>query len=122
MLLIGGAAVKLVYLLVLITALGGCAATWTKPGATAAEFDGTKASCLARARARFQPNIQHVAISNGYTTPTQTQCSGIGYMVSCTSTGGQYIPPAFMDIDTNNAPRDQDLRACFFEAGWTPNK
>lgn len=118
----GANIVRLVCVMVLAVALDGCATKWTKPGATTAEFEGTKASCISRASARFLPHMQHIQIGSGYTTPTQTQCFGTGYNVNCTTSGGQYIPPAFMDIDANNGARNQDVRACFFEAGWTPDK
>ena len=101
-------------------ALAGCATKWTKPGATEQEFEVTKASCIGRASSRFPPAMQHIQIGSGYTTPMQTQCFGTGYSVNCTTTGGQYVPPAFMDVDANTGARNSDVRSCFFENGWTP--
>lgn len=102
--------------------LAGCATKWSKPGASPAEFEATKASCNSRAYSRFQPAMQSVQISSGYVTPVQTQCFGTGYNVQCTSTGGQYIPPASIMVDQNSNARNQDVRGCFFEQGWTPDK
>lgn len=102
--------------------LAGCATKWSKPGATSAEFEATKGSCSARAYSRYQPIMTSIQIGSGYTTPLQTQCFGTGYNVQCTTTGGQYVPPTSMMVDQNNNARDQDIRACFFERGWTPDK
>jgi hypothetical protein len=95
-----------IFVMILALALGGCATKWSRPGATDAEFKSTEAACVSRAGARFMPEMQRIQITggySGYTTPMQ-------------------IPPAFMDVDVNTGARNQDVRACFFEAGWTPDK
>lgn len=111
-----------VAVMICLISLTGCGTKWSKPGASEAEFEGTKASCASRAYSRFQPVMQSVQIGSGYTTPLQTQCFGTGYNVQCTSTGGQYTPPASIMVDQNNNARSQDVRSCLFEQGWTPNK
>jgi hypothetical protein len=98
--------------------LSGCADTWEKPGATQQEFNATKAECLSRSAARFPPMNRQVQIGSGYTTPVTTNCNGFGYSVNCISSGGQYVPPSFMNVDDNANARMQDTRSCFFENGW----
>lgn len=98
--------------------LSGCADTWVKPGATEEEFEATKAECMSGAAARFPPMNRAVQIGNGYTTPVTTNCNGFGYSVNCISTGGQYTPPAIINVDDNQNARREDIRACFFRNGW----
>jgi hypothetical protein len=110
------ASVAVLAAMLLIT---GCADTWVKPGSTEQEFEATKAECLSRAAARFPPMYQQVQIANGYTTPVNTTCNGFGgYSVNCSSTGGQYVPPAVLNLDANVGARREDTRSCFFENGW----
>ena len=101
--------------------ISGCT-VWVKPGATEAEFNGTKAACSSRAYSRFPPRLTEVQIMAGYYAPIQTQCTGNGYSSSCFTTGGQYIQPVTMMVDQNENPRGSDIRSCFYENGWTPKK
>ena len=103
-------------------ALAGCTQYWAKPGGTPAEFEATKAACQAQAYSQFPPMPQQVMITTGYTTPLQTSCAGSGYAVNCFTTGGQYVPPAYITVDQNNAARNSGLRSCLFAAGWQPVK
>jgi hypothetical protein len=102
--------------------LAGCTQYWAKPGGTKAEFEGTKAACEGRAYSQFPPMMQQVQLTSGYTTPLQSICTPIGYSVSCYTTGGQYVPPAFMNIDQNETGRTAALRSCLYQAGWQPAK
>ena len=116
---------KLLVLAVIASALvtlTGCAERWEKPGATEYEFNAMKAACSSRAAARFPPMMRQVQLTNGYTTPITTNCSGYGYSVTCNTTGGQYVPPVIISVDDNNGVRSQDTRSCFFENGWRPEK
>ncbi len=117
---------KITITLVVITFVSGCATRWVKPGGTTDEFEATKASCISRAYARFPPMEHQVQLGNGYTTPSYTNCYGNGYgggyNANCTTTGGQYVPPATMTVDSNQQARNQDVRSCFFENGWTPER
>src|SRR6202034_466052 len=61
-------------------------------------------------------------LTSGYTTPMQTTCTGGGYTVNCFTTGGQYVPPAYMTTDLNQSGRSSAVRACLFAAGWQPVK
>jgi hypothetical protein len=106
----------------LSTTLGlmACTQYWAKPGGSPEEFDATQSACQAQSYSQFPPIMQQVQITAGYTTPVQTNCNGYGYgyAVNCVSTGGQYIPPAYVTVDQNGAGRNSAFRSCLFTAGW----
>ena len=103
-------------------ASASCTQYWAKPGGTKAEFEATESGCESQSYMQFPPMMQQMMISAGYTTPIQTSCSGTGYVVNCFTTGGQYIPPAYMPVDQNRSARDSAVRSCLFSAGWQPVK
>jgi hypothetical protein len=102
--------------------LAGCTEYWEKPGGSTAEFEAMKGSCTARAYSQFPPMLQQIVLVAGYRTPIQTICTGYGAFVNCYTTGGEYVPPSTMTVDRNENVRDQAVRSCFFENGWTPVK
>ena len=112
----------IVSLAIMLPLVASCATKWEKPGATEAEFEGTKSACQAQSYSQFPPLPQQVMIRSGYTTPMQTQCFGGGYYLSCDTTGGQYFPASYMTVDNNQGARNSAVRSCFFEHGWTPQK
>jgi hypothetical protein len=101
-------------------ALAGCVQKWSKPGSTPEEFDAMKASCSAQAYSQFPPRFQQIQASAGYYTPITTQCSGFGGNVSCYQSGGQYIAPIVITIDTNRNARGDAVKSCFYANGWSP--
>jgi hypothetical protein len=100
----------------------GCTQYWAKPGGTQLEFEATKSACQTQAFAQFPAMPQQVMLTTGYITPVQTSCAGSGYAVNCFSTGGQYVPPAYVTVDQNQGARNSAVRSCLFEAGWRPVK
>jgi hypothetical protein len=121
----GEAFSKLLYqvaLLASVALVSSCATVWVKPGATEAEFQGTKAACSGRSYSRYPPIWNQVQIMAAYYTPMQTQCTGSGYATNCFTTGGQYVPPATMLVDQNDGARSGDNKSCFYENGWTPKQ
>ena len=100
--------------------LVGCAQKWSKTGGTPDEFDAMKASCQAQAYSQFPPQLQQVQASNGYYTPVTTNCYPLGYGESCYQSGGQFIPPVVITVDTNATPRRDAVRSCFYSNGWSP--
>lgn len=106
--------------LVMLLGLAGCVQKWSKPNGTPEEFDAMKASCQAQAYSQFPPQLQQIQATSGYYMPVTTQCSGFGGNVSCYQSGGQYIPPTIVTIDTNRSPRNDAVRSCFYANGWTP--
>ena len=113
---------RIICLLAGVVLLASCAEKWEKFGATGQEFDGMKASCASRAYSMFPPAIQQIQLSSGYMTPVSMSCSYIGYMQNCVQTGGQYVAPVTMALDNNEGGRNQSIRSCFFQNGWTPAK
>lgn len=113
---------RLGFLLVAV-ALSGCAPQiWAKPGGTSVEFEATKAACISQSYSQFPPMPEQIMIMAGYVTPVQTTCSGGGYTVNCFSTGGNYIPPAYVTVDQNQNARNSGFRSCLMTAGWQPVK
>ena len=108
---------SLVLFLALVT-LSACAERWEKPGATEQDLDAAKSSCFTRASAQFPPLVRLVPVTDGYTTPVTTNCSSGRNSTSCTTSGGQYVPPTMGQVDDNQKARDQAVRACLFEHGW----
>lgn len=108
--------------LVCLLAVAGCATRWEKPGATAADFGAMTARCESRAYSRIRPAMQQVQVGSGYFTPLQTRCVDYGYTARCFQVGGEYVPPSFATIDNNADARAADVKACFFENGWSPVK
>jgi hypothetical protein len=76
--------------------------------------------CLGRSEIGRSPQLQQVQASNGYYTPITTNCYSTGYGASCYQSGGQYIPPIIITVDTNRSPRNDAARGCFYSNGWAP--
>jgi hypothetical protein len=113
---------RLGFLLVAVV-LSGCAPQiWAKPGGTSVEFEATKAACNAQSYSQFPPMPEQLMIMAGYMTPVQTTCTGGGYTVNCFSTGGNYVPPAYVTVDQNLSARNSGFRSCLMSAGWQPVK
>jgi uncharacterized lipoprotein len=113
---------RLALIVLSILTLTGCAERWEKPGATEQDFDAMKVACSNLAAKHFPPMMRQVPITNGYTTPVTTTCNSHGDSVTCSTRGGDYVPPLLGAIDDNEESRDQAIRACFFEKGWRPAK
>ena len=105
-----------------ILLLGGCAETWTKPGATPEQFDAAEAACTARANAAVPAQPERVMTSPGYVTPMQMRCSGMAAAANCYPGGGDYVPPTTRIVDRNQDLRRSVTRECLFESGWRPAK
>jgi hypothetical protein len=111
---------KLLIFFAVLFSLPSCAQRWAKPGGTDAEFQVTRSSCEARSFSQFPPFMQSVQVGQGYTTPISTQCTGWGPNVNCYTTGGQYVPPTFVNVDRNSDTRRRAVSACLMQNGWTP--
>jgi hypothetical protein len=60
----------------------------------------------------------HVGPAGEYTTPMQTVCSGSGYYVTCSTVGGNYVPPVYAPVDQNAGSRNGALDSCILARGW----
>lgn len=100
--------------------VAGCShLVWEKPGASTADFQADKGNCIGRAYSEVPPAMARATIGSGYVTPSYTNCYGYGYSASCTTTGGQYVPPAVVDYDANAGARKQVFQGCMYADGWS---
>jgi hypothetical protein len=102
-------------------ALASCAssAVWVKPGATDADFQIAKGHCLAGAYSEVPAAPSVATFGSGYQTPSLTNCSAFGNFANCTTTGGQYTPPARVSYDANAGVRTQVFKGCMYGEGWS---
>jgi hypothetical protein len=98
--------------------LAACATLWDKPGGTPAEFETDKSACSAQAYQMYPPMMQQVTLIPGHYTPVQTICNGFGNMVTCNTTGGDYVPPVTSMVDENQGNRNNTVRSCLVSDGW----
>jgi hypothetical protein len=105
-------------------ALAGCAspAVWVKPGATEADFEVAKGRCLAGAYSQVPAAPSVTTFGSGYQAPSFTNCSAMGNFANCTTTGGQYTPPAIVFYDANAGVRTQVFKGCMYGEGWSLEK
>jgi len=102
--------------------LSGCAEKWEKPGAGLDDFQAMESMCSARAYVRFPPALRKEVIFGAHKAPIKTDCETNGNNVSCVTTGGEYVPPETMIVDDNSDGRKHDIRSCFYENGWRPER
>lgn len=107
------------WVLMLALLLSGCARmVWEKPGANEGEFEATKGHCIGQAYAQLPPALATTTVGSGYITPSYTSCSGGPYVASCTTTGGQYVPPSVVQYDANASARVSVFKGCMYANGW----
>lgn len=130
----------LISILILVT-LTGCV-RYYKPGAGQAEFNADSAFCEMNAYKFAPPAVERIVIRGAYREPTQTNCLGninmnengtasrgtyygntTGTVINnCTTTGGEYVPPATVDVDNNQGARNAAYRNCLHQRGWSTVK
>lgn len=111
--------------------LAGCATyQWNKEGATAEDFNQDRYQCLTEAARTYPTAFVAQQVTQGYNTPAQTYCNTNGsanvagsYVygssdTNCTTTGGQYVPPAYVNVDVNTNNRAQAAQQCMFARGY----
>lgn len=99
-----------------MVSLAGCG-SWHKPGASEAQFHQDKFACESRAMQAYPQNMQ--PMGQGYQGPSQTNCTGYGNNLNCTTTPGRYVAPAVQD--TNSIGRAGAFNSCMRGQGWTFN-
>ena len=102
--------------------LASCTEYWVKQGAVPGEWERTKSQCDGRAYSQYPPYLQQIIFRAAYQDPISTDCTGNGYSVNCTQSGGTYHPPAYITVDRNDGNRHDAMRSCLFENGWKPAK
>lgn len=117
--------------LVACLSLYGCASyQWSKPGATQEEFNGDRYECMTEAARSYPTALTPVQVTQGYVTPAMTSCNTTGTATdvgpytygsantNCMTTGGQYVPPTYMNVDANANNRNQAARQCMIAHGY----
>lgn len=73
--------------------------------------------CQAQASMAYPVAIVTTRVGNGYTSPVNTTCSSSLGTIQCTSTGGNYTPPAEISSDANTNRRLAHFGRCMIERG-----
>lgn len=94
--------------------LTGCATKWYRPGTTEAEFYSDSFECQQMASSMHP--AQMGALGTGYQSPAVTNCSTRGSNTTCTTTPGQYTPPA--QVDYNAISRNGAVATCLRGKGY----
>jgi hypothetical protein len=102
--------------LISIFLLTGCAAGWTRPGATPTQAAQDKYQCQMEAAAAF-PVLMNPS-NTGYQGPARTNCKIDGSRINCTTTPTTYTPPP-QQSDANEWPRQAAINSCLEARGYT---
>jgi hypothetical protein len=100
--------------------VAGCAVygqSWSRPGATEAQFEAAAEGCDSAATSRFPPVTAGRA---GYYSAPNEWCEPTAGGTNCSIIGAGYLPQAQSTLDTNEAPRAHAFQACMTAAGWQP--
>lgn len=102
--------------------LGACVATGPvsvvyKPGSTATQRSSALLECETQALAKV-PRAIATGMTPRYTTPSNVQCYGTGYSVSCYNYGGQTYGGDVYSYDANQDLRDRVTLQCLQQKGY----
>ena len=75
--------------------------------------------CQAQASMAYPVAMVTTRVGSGYTSPVNTTCSNSFGTVQCTSTGGNYTPPAEISSDANANRRLAHFGRCMLDRGNT---
>jgi len=105
-------------LIVCVVFLAGCAAGWSRPNTTEAEFYQDRFQCEQQAASMYPvvmrssgPGVQAPATTNCTTMP------GMPARTNCTTTPGTYAPPPQTDVNAN--ARSGAFNSCMNARGYT---
>lgn len=73
--------------------------------------------CQAEAARTYSPAMYNTTFGTGYRTPSYTSCNAYGYSATCTTTGGNYVPPAQITLDANEGNRKSHIAYCMTSRG-----
>ena len=73
--------------------------------------------CQAQASMAYPVAMVTTKVGSGYTSPVNTTCSNSFGTVQCTSTGGNYTPPAEISSDANANRRLAHFGRCMLDRG-----
>lgn len=105
-----------------ILLVGACVATGPvsvvyKPGSTGAQRSSALLECETQALAKV-PRAMATGVTPSYTTPSNVQCYGTGYSVSCYNYGGQTYGGDLYSYDANQDLRDRVTLQCLQQKGY----
>lgn len=109
-----------VFAICLIVALSGCTTDYYKQGTTQQDLDADKAACRAASYQSAPPVMSTPPFGGGYNKPVNINCLGGLSSVGCT--GGGYIPPPAIPVDTNGGTRVALFDTCMIDKGWSKTK
>ncbi len=100
--------------------LSGCAGVgWHNPTKPNADYYRDKAQCELWAVRAYPIRMFTETTGTGYRTPVQTDCHEYGKgNTSCTTKGGDYIPPSTSSQDVNARYRALAQRNCVRSLGY----
>ena len=100
--------------------LTGCNIGWTRPNTTQAEFNQDRYACQQEAARIYPTAMMQQTVGTGYQNPAQTECYGYGNNnISCTTTGGNYVPPRTITVDANANNRSTAFDSCMNARSYT---
>ena len=99
--------------------LSGCAIGWSRPNTTEAEFNQDRYECQQQAARMYPVMMVQSTVGVGYQTAAETDCYTYGANTNCTTTGGNYVPPATVTEDANLYSRNTVERSCLNSKGYT---
>ena len=102
-----------------VVLLTGCAIGWSRPNTTEAEFNQDRYECEQQAAQMYPVVMVQRTIGSGYQTSAQTNCTSYGNTTNCTTTGGNYVPPATVTEDANSTNRGFAFQSCLNSKGYT---
>jgi hypothetical protein len=73
--------------------------------------------CKIEAARVHQPALYTQQIAAGTTSPSYTNCTNIGNLTNCTTTGGNYTPPIAITSDANSGVRNDYVHNCMTQRG-----
>jgi hypothetical protein len=99
-----------------LMSLAGCTTIWTKPGASTEAFTAAQADCQTQARSHVPPMMHMMQAGSGTPAPIEVECHPEGGATNCI---GHYVKPATMLIDRRESDRQQYVRSCLMQSGWS---
>lgn len=97
--------------------LGGCAGSWTKPGASEGQLALDMAQCKDHA-ALAHPVVIAYTLANVPQAPPRQECQTVNNQTRCVTIPGTYIPPTPQPIDLNAHSRQNEVHACLEQLGY----
>lgn len=103
-----------------MTLLTGCFGTWKRDNTTEAEFNRDKYECQTEVAQTYPVQMVQTGYNSGYTTPSQTNCTGYGNTMRCQTTPGvTYVQPSTTSTDANSINRAFAFNSCMQARGYT---